>query len=87
MSTFFLKTESPKGVDEKKSSWKRGKNEMVFKVFEAKFSKRKFIESKNKDFKDSENSIKKNEKTSGFTTKRRNIMSEIGINRLNSKSC
>ena len=30
---------------------------MMFKVFETKFSKRKFIESKNKDFKDSENSI------------------------------
>ena len=58
----------------------------MFKVFEAKFSKRKFIESKNKDFKDSENSIKRTKKTSGFTMKRRDIMSEISINRFNSKS-
>ena len=35
---------------------------MMFKVFEAKFSKRKFIESKNKNLKDSKNSITKNGK-------------------------
>ena len=58
----------------------------MFKVFEAKFRKRKFIESKNKNFKDSENSIKRTKKTSGFTMKRRNIMSEISINRFKSKS-
>ena len=58
----------------------------MLKVFEAKFSKRKFIESKNKNFKDSENSIKRTKKASGFTMKRRNIMSENSINRFNSKS-
>ena len=59
---------------------------MMFKMIETKFSKRKFIESKNENFKDSENSIKRTKKTSGFTMKRRNIMSEISINRFNSKS-
>ena len=58
----------------------------MFKMIETKFSKRKFIESKNENFKDSENSIKRTKKASGFTMKRRNIMSEIGINRFNSKS-
>lgn len=58
----------------------------MFKMIETKFSKRKFIESKNENFKDSENSIKRTKKTSGFTMKRRNIMSEISINRFNSKS-
>ena len=58
----------------------------MFKMIETKFSKRKFIESKNKNFKDSENSIKRTKKTSGFTMKRRNIMSEISVNRFNSKS-
>ena len=58
----------------------------MFKMIETKFSKRKFIESKNKNFKDSENSIKRTKKASGFTMKRRNIMSEISINRFNSKS-
>ncbi len=45
----------------------------MLKMIETKFSKRKFIESKNKNFKDSENSIKRTEKTSGFTMKRKNI--------------
>ena len=58
----------------------------MFKMIETKFSKRKFIESKNENFKDSENSIKRTKKASGFTMKRRNIMSEISINRFNSKS-
>ena len=58
----------------------------MFKMIETKISKRKFIESKNKNFNDSENSIKRTKKTSGFTMKRRDIMSEISINRFNSKS-
>ena len=35
---------------------------MMFKMIETKFSKRRFIESKNKNFKDSENSIKRTKK-------------------------
>lgn len=42
---------------------------MMFKMFEMKFSKWKFIKSKNKDFKDIENSIKTTEEISGFYDK------------------